>query len=73
MLDFSDLTIQMQRAILENLILRIDNAQVETIAQLAVREKCSTEEVWAKSCLHVGIEPCKIPQRLLGIASKRGG
>jgi hypothetical protein len=67
MLDFSDLTIQMQRAILESLILRMDKAQVKSIAQLAAREKCSTEELWAQSCRHIGIEPCEIPQRFFEI------
>jgi hypothetical protein len=66
MLDFSDLTIQAQRSILENLLLRMDGARAKSIAELALREKCSIKELWAQSCLHAGIEPCEIPLRLLG-------
>jgi hypothetical protein len=72
MLDFSDLTIQAQRSILEKLLLRMDRAQAKSIDELALREKCSIKELWAQSCLHAGVKPCEIPLRLLGTTNRDG-
>jgi hypothetical protein len=69
-IDFSDLTIQKQRAILEKLIARLEMARLGSIADLAARQKCSVEEVWSETCVSVGIEPCTIPEGLLGIADE---